>query len=190
MTASAFSMPQCKQYRYDHLAKPNSNRELYRIMWRVIDSLYGGNIACDEPPTELDVVTRLFKIEQDLIEWQKHLPLNMGLRNSQDILAFDRGEDPLIERYRIILTLRYHNIRVLLHRPILVKFLDISQEQPKKSQEPAFSQHLGFNSLRICIQSSEEIISMVYTLVTATAPAGSSQHGILGAWWFSLYYST
>jgi len=109
----------------------------------------------------------------------------MGLRHSKDIPT--NVEDPSrLERFKIILTLRYHNTRILLHRPILVKFLDILGKPTVDKQELSLLQQIGSNSLKNCVESSMEIISIVHMIVKSIGV----QRSLLGAWWFSLYYST
>jgi hypothetical protein len=150
----------------------------------VIDLLYGGNIGCETPVSAFEVVGRLFKLEEQLAQWVRTLPANMGLRNSQDIPS--EGRDPeLLERYRIILTLRYHNLRILVHRIVVVRFLDICGKVDRDEQELTLLQQIGSNSVQICVQSSLEIISIVNNIVHSIG----MRRGFLGAWWFSLYYS-
>ncbi len=154
-------------------------------MWNVIDLSYGGNIGCDKPTSIFDTVARHFQMEQQLVEWERTLPLNLALRRSQDI-PWEEDDGHLLERFRVILTLRYHNSRILLHRPILVKFLDISGKPDSGGQELILLQQIGSNSVQSCVQSSMEIISIVNSIVHSTG----KRRGNLGAWWFSLYYST
>jgi hypothetical protein len=152
-------------------------------MWNVIDMLYSGNIGCDNPASFFDIVTRLFQMEHQLMGWERALPENMGLRNSGDF-PFE-GDDADLERYRVIITLRYHNLRILIHRLVVVRFLDIRGKVDPADQELALLQQIGSNSVQICMRSSLEIISIVHSIVHSTG----MRRGLLGAWWFSLYYS-
>jgi hypothetical protein len=157
--------------------------KLYRLMWLVIDKLYGGNIGCAKPGSLFDVVTQLFQIEHKLMEWDYDLPLHMKQLTVKDIPPEGEKID-LLDRFRVILTLRYHNLRVLLHRPVLVKFLDMTDNPESDTQEVILLKQIGSNSIQICIQSSTEIISIVHSVVCSTG----IRRGFLGAWWFSLYY--
>lgn len=95
--------------------------------------------------------------------------------------------DPVFDRLSVIITLRYLNARILLHRPILSAFLRQrsrfrvdSAAQASEVDDPFFHD-LGERSIKICEQSAMEIVEIVYN--TSNPPA------LLGAWWFSAYYS-
>ncbi|KAF2801274.1 uncharacterized protein BDZ99DRAFT_456469 [Mytilinidion resinicola] len=153
---------------------------LYKVMWNVIDLLYGANIGCGASANVFEVMASLFKMEQQLMAWERSLPANMALRKSQEISS----EEDDTERYRIILTLRYHNLRILIHRLVVVRFLDTCGKADRDEQELALLRQIGSNSVQICVHSSLEIISIVSTIVHSTGV----RQVYLGAWWFSLYY--
>jgi hypothetical protein len=123
-------------------------------------------------------------MENLLAQWVRTLPANMGLRNSREI-PLEGHDAEILEQYKIILTLRYHNLRILVHRLVLVRFLDICGKVDRDEQDLTLLQQIGSNSIQICVQSSMEIISIVNTIVHSTG----IRRGFLGAWWFSLYYS-
>lgn len=149
-------------------------------MWNVVDQLYGANVGCGGPPTLFEVVSCLFKLEQQVMDWERALPASMALWKSQGIPS---EEDDSV-KYRIILTLRYHNLHILIHRLVVVRFLDICGKFDRDEQELELLKQIGSNSLQICIRSSLEIISIVNMVVHLTGVC----RGYLGAWWFSLYY--
>ncbi|KAI9826465.1 MAG: hypothetical protein M1819_007358 [Sarea resinae] len=151
-------------------------------MAKVIDQCYGGNVGCDEPLGIFDSMTRIYQIEQQLNDWVSGLPLNLRPRQSQKIPSED--ETDLSEKARILLTLHYHNLRILLHRPILMKFLDVVGKLDCDSNDLAQLQQIGTSSIGICLSAAMEIISIIKTLVNSDGP----RRGDLGAWWFSLYY--
>jgi hypothetical protein len=151
-------------------------------MWSVITFVYGGNVGCDAPDHVWGAVSHIFKMEQQLMDWERELPPSLCLRKPQDIPV--DSSDPS-EKFRIILTLRYLNLRILLHRSMLERFLDIIGLDDTNPTELALLQQIGANSVDICVRSSMDIIATVSTIVKA----GACLHGILGAWWFTLYYS-
>ncbi|KAH8799845.1 fungal-specific transcription factor domain-containing protein [Xylogone sp. PMI_703] len=170
----------------------NGTITLYRVLSQIIDSLYSNNIACSDNSNAVDTVARVYGIETQLSEWQRGLPPEMKLINEEDITTnrLPPENDPSgklwVElRLRFILTLRYTNIRILLHRPVLVKFLN--EAKNRDGQDSALLQQIGTNSIQIAIRSSKEIICQVHTVIQA-AP-GTKKRGLLGAWWFSLYYT-
>lgn len=160
------------------------DRTLYKVTSNVIDLLYGSNIHCETSDSVFDVVARLFKMEHELAQWVGTLPASMSLRNSKEIPS-DGHDADVLEQYRIIITLRYHNLRILIHRLVVGRFLDICGKVDRDEQELALLQQIGSNSVQICFKSSLEIISIVNTIVHSTG----MRRGFLGAWWFSLYYS-
>ena len=159
-------------------------------MWNVINLCYGDNLGCAQQMSVFDTVSHLFQLEQQLIDWKRRLPSSLTLRQSVDILSISSPLDSIpssLERFPVVLTLRYHNLRILLHRPVLVMFLDITGTSAPAidAQELTLLKQIGSNSIQICVQSSMEIISIVSALVTSTGLRGTW----LGAWWFSLYYT-
>lgn len=152
-------------------------------MCKTIDLLYSGNIACDIPASGFEIVGRLYQMEHQLLEWECTLPAHLSLRQSQDIPPEEKADE--CERFRVLLTLRYHNLRILIHRPVLVKFLEIAGSSTADAQEIMILQQMGSNSVQRCVQSSMEIISIVNLIVHSLG----IRRRFLGAWWFSLYYS-
>jgi len=167
---------------------------LYRILYTIIDQLYGNNIACSFKPSAAETVARVYKIESQLSEWQQGLPPELRLITTADLATeiLPPEDDTAVEAWqnlclRFILTLRYTNIRILLHRPILVKFLEGFDTSPD-NHEMSLLRQVGTNSIQIAIQSAMEIIGLVQSAVRSSSL--SKKRGLLGAWWFSLYYST
>jgi len=159
-------------------------------MWDIIDASYGSNLSCDNDNNAFDTVSHLFKIEQQLVEWKTLLPPPLTLRHAADISVAlpSLGTIPsLLEKFQVILTLRYHNVRILLHRPVLLKFLSLvgRGNLDMDPQEINLLQQLGGNSVLICVQSSTEIIAIIHTIVASPHP----RRMWLGAWWFTLYYA-
>jgi hypothetical protein len=159
-------------------------------MWNIINQLYDGNIGCGPPNTVVDIVTRLFAMEQQLAVWVRQLPPSLDQSNISDLIHSPGSTNTTpsaLDRFRIIIKLRHHNVCILLHRPILVRFLDMIGKSPSLSeaQEASSLQQIGSNSIQICVQSSMDIIAIVRAIV-----GGSNHHrSLLGAWWFSLYYT-
>jgi len=155
-------------------------------MWKTIDLCYGGNLGCEKAPGVLATIPQIFPLEQELLDWERALPIDLKLRQPYDLPPEGTDEDLYrLERFRVILALRYNNIRVLLHRPILVKFLDACGHSKLEGQEGALLLQLGHTSLCTCIQASMDIISVVNSVVHSTG----LRRRILGSYWSSLYYS-
>ncbi|OBT39075.1 hypothetical protein VE00_09907 [Pseudogymnoascus sp. WSF 3629] len=169
----------------------NATITLYMIMWNVIQTAYGGNLGSESNVGVVERITRIFPIEQQLVDWKRRLPPTLALQQAANVAPSPAvmvdSQDFFLEKFRVILTLRHHNLRVLLHRPILVSFLDLAgnnspQDDPETSR---YLEQFGGNSVQICVQSSIEIISLISTIVASTG----LRRTWLGAWWFTLYYT-
>lgn len=95
------------------------------------------------------------------------------------------GTKSFFWKFRVILTLRYLNLRVLLHRPVLVKFIIASRAPDRDPEDLKLLQRIGMNSMAICTMSAMEIINIVFQAVSDP----KWKQGLLGAYWYSLYYS-
>lgn len=97
--------------------------------------------------------------------------------------------DLTVERFNIVLSLRYHNLRILLHRPILEKYLDAHGESniinDSFGPQRNMVQQIGISSIQTCVESAIIIISAVHTVVLANG----WRRDLLGAWNYSLFYS-
>ena len=158
-------------------------------MWLVIDSLYGQNIACEKETSTIEIVGQLYPIEQRLLEWKGSLPPSLWIV-SPSMLSSDIDWLPNLggvgqgQKLSTILTLRYLNLRLLLHRPILVKFFDYQNDMKSYNEEAMLLQQVGTSSIAQCNQLATEIISIVHSAIRVP-----DSRELLGAWWFTLYYS-
>lgn len=189
-------MAQCKRSSLnlqEYLSNHFTLSTLYKILHTVIDLLYGNNIACSTSPNAADTIARVYQIESQLVDWQEQLPLDLKLISlaDLDLTHLPPEDDSMAEqwrriRLRFVLTLRYANVRTLLHRTVLVKFLEGS-EGSQESRDVTLLHGVGTNSIQIAMRSAKEIIRLVHIVVQS--PVQSKRRGLLGAWWFSLYYS-
>ena len=154
-------------------------------MGSIIESCFDGNVGFGESNVVFDNASHVFKMEQELINWKRALPNELTLRSSYEVVSGEH-EATTEEKLKIILTLRYLNLRILLHRTILVKFLRIIDQSTLEIDESelVLQQQIGSSSMQICAHASKEIISIAGSIVVANGP----RRNLLGAWWFSLYY--
>ena len=160
-------------------------------MSHIIDSMYARNIGHEKESLLTEVIAHLFRLEQKLVDWEQTLPPNMTLVSMVDALSMDDTEYTDIvsrtrQRFRKILTLRYLNLRLLLHRPILTRLLDNSRGEDSSPNENVLLKQIGQNSLQICMQSANIIFAIVNQAIGVGA---RPTFNLIGAWWFSLYYS-
>ncbi|KAJ5373434.1 hypothetical protein N7517_005440 [Penicillium concentricum] len=168
----------------------NATIGLYKQLWNILELLYGQNIGCDGPLPVSETVAHIFSLEQHLFSWERSLihPLQLiSLANINDLPhdQMSSNSQYLSLKFQVILTLRYLNLRVLLHRPILVKFITASRSPDRDPQDMRLLQQIGMNSLQICADSAMEIIDIVHRVLSEPG----WKRNLLGAWWFSLYYT-
>jgi hypothetical protein len=155
------------------------------IMGRVLDTLYGSNLDSDTPQDIFKVASDVSLVEHQILEAQRSFPPSLQPVELSDLEQETRPPF-LALRFRLVLTLRYHNLRILTHRPLLQRYLGVLRGQSEDGQQHVSSlDQVGPNSLHICMQSARTIVEL---LAHATKSKGEDK-GLLGAWWFSLYYS-
>lgn len=151
-------------------------------MWTIIDVLYECNIGYPDDGV-LPVASSILQIEHQLLEWQATLGPFSGLITPAEL----RNDDVFSheKRFRVILTLRYHNVRILAHRRMLDLYLSSIERGQSYDAEDSMLRQVGQRSKGICFQSASELIHIVNVLTHSPEP----KRGLLGAWWFTLYYS-
>ncbi|QPC78149.1 hypothetical protein HYE68_008901 [Fusarium pseudograminearum] len=163
----------------------NASIKLYRIMGKVIVSLYGSNLGCEDQASDTSTMTYIIQFEQELTDWQNSLPHRLSLHSANELAQADM-HDSTIERFRIILTLRHLNVQLLLHRPMFIRSLGALLKDPKMPHRNAGSVNSMQASFdRVFVQAAESTIDIIYSVLTRP------DHGrhLIGAWWFTLYYA-
>ncbi|KAL4807917.1 fungal-specific transcription factor domain-containing protein [Aspergillus unguis] len=180
----------------------NGTITLYKQMAFIIDQLYGQNLGCGSPLPVREIVSRVLGIESQLFSWEIALPESMRRVTIQtmrdEIEIADSGQSrnnhepfppslfPL--KFRVILTLRYLHVQILLYRPVLAKFLDITGVSGDRVVEPAEDRLLndiGYSSVKKCVEAAMGIIDIIHELISSL----QWSRNLLGAWWYSLYYT-
>lgn len=162
-------------------------------MYHIIDMCYGQNLGLEEYRTDSEIISLVLKVEEELEQWKLQLgPLHMRVydtpMSSQDLEKMV-AENKSMERFINVLSVRYHNLQILLHRPILEKFLEgcgsSTSARSKNGGERGKVQQLGISSVETCINSAIVVISIVHTIVLSSG----WRRDLLGAWNYSLFYS-
>ncbi|RVX76020.1 hypothetical protein B0A52_00377 [Exophiala mesophila] len=164
--------------------------KLYKIMGKVIERQYNQNLAPEKPQEVLDIITPLASMDNELREWDHELPPEMRTISSTELapilpLLQRDGPPNISKRSQLHLTMRCLNLRLLLHRPVLVKYLETSHSSNVDPTEEAMLSRLGSHSIYVCHRSATEIIKIVSALVQGRGTARK----YLNAWWFTLYYT-
>ena len=137
------------------------------------------------------VVPQIVIIDQKLSDWRKSLPSNLLSRPWEDRISNESvgpQEHTVFSRLSVVTRLRYLNTRILLHRPVLDSVLrkiaasdDAYTDDAETDGESTLSEFAGKSSLSISQSCAVEIIDITHRVSTSKA--------LLGAWWFSVYYS-
>ncbi|CAK7219252.1 hypothetical protein SCUCBS95973_003756 [Sporothrix curviconia] len=175
---------------------------LYNVMYRIIDTCYGQNLGLEDLQSDSDLFSHVVRVEADLEAWKAQLAHNQLSVYDAPMVPKDLegigADEKISARYIVVLSVRYHNLQILLHRPILEKLLETCgggrRAQPSNplsslSTLPSSSSakliQMGLGSVEACIHSAQAIISIVHTIVLADGP----RRDLLGAWNYSLFYT-
>jgi hypothetical protein len=126
------------------------------------------------------MLENVIKLESKLLQWRRDLPLQLKAR-PWDASFVETNHNVIFDRLSIILLLRYLNTRILLHRQVLARFLEQINNGDRNSEEGLFLRQFGYGSFQACLESASEIIFIVHKM--------GKKPSLLGAWWFSTYYS-
>lgn len=105
--------------------------------------------------------------------------------SAEEVESMDR--DSIIHhRFNIVLSVRYNNLRILLHRRRLESFLErFWANESITSHDKRLIQQMDLGSVESCVESATSIISTVHCITRS----GGWRRELLGAWNYSLYYS-
>lgn len=123
-------------------------------------------------------------IEQRLNEWREKLYRQLQRRPWGNDNSTENDSEAIFDKLSTIMTLRYLNIRILLHRPVLSTVLlhrHTSYSDRNLERDPPFSRHVAELSIESCQQSAIDIIDIVYKT--------RGSYLALKTWWFTIYYS-
>jgi hypothetical protein len=121
------------------------------------------------------------KYEHSLMLWKRELPKELQ-RCSWPEIPVDGEEVDIFQRLSLIINLRYLHVRIQLHKPILAKFLDSISPGALPFEENEYLNRFGHSHVEACIDSATQIILIV--------SKAEKRFHLLGAWWFSTFYST
>lgn len=162
----------------------NASITLHRLIGCTISKLYGNNLGWDEEFHERDLLERIVSLEGELQTWHRELPPGLPMVISNELVAPTSLHERIVLRFRTMLTLRVHNLAILIHRPTLSRSLDILTEASGGVQAAEAISSRSRASNDICLGSAEETINIVHAILN---DASLGPHA-LGAWWFTLWY--
>ncbi|EFQ35750.1 fungal specific transcription factor domain-containing protein [Colletotrichum graminicola] len=156
---------------------------LYQIMSGSLRQQYGGNIDNFEPePDDMAPLQASGQFKKQLRLWSTSLPPYLRLCESKSKTLLDNSE---VNRLRVILTLRYHNINILIHRPLLSNTIRHHFGGGQTSVgSPSYLIQLAMGEAHECIRSAQSTIEIVYAILTADQTGNNN----LGVGYYTLYY--
>nr|AMB48850.1 Zn(II)2Cys6 transcription factor [Fusarium camptoceras] len=158
---------------------------LYQIMSGSLKQQYGGNIDNAEP--DLDDMSSLQasgQFRKQLRTWAASLPPNLRLCETKSKMLQENSQ---LNRLRVILTMRYHNINILIHRPLLsstIRHLFGGSGDEISVGNPSYLIQLTMGEAHECIRSAQSTIELIHGIIT-TNQSGNNN---LGVGYYTLYY--
>ncbi|QYT05586.1 Zn(2)-C6 fungal-type domain-containing protein [Trichoderma simmonsii] len=158
--------------------------QLYEILQTIISDLYGSNL---DQSFSLDLsaaFTYIMPKEQRLNQWREKLYRQLQRRPWGNNNSMENDSEAIFDKLSTIMTLRYLNIRILLHRPVLSTVLlhrHTSYSDRNLEKDPPFSRHVAELSIESCQQSAIDIIDIIYET--------RDSYLALKTWWFTIYYT-
>lgn len=158
------------------------NRSLSFIIRDITKRLYYDNVGSPPPLSCAETLTETFNLSYKLSEWHGNVP--RALRPGEGLEKQYTRHQPLeTRRLQVALSFRYSGACILLHRPILQKLWDFNSDST--SLELTLLKGTGFLSLRSCMDTCRDAIQVGTSIVKEI----NRQTNLLGAWWFTTYYS-
>lgn len=156
---------------------------LYEIMGHSLVKQYGANVGRSD--LELDEMSRFQasgELRRLLKKWVMNLPSHLQpcLPGGPEVT-----EQSQANKLRVILTLKYHNVNILIHRPLLstalrYMFGSVTPVTP----QPPYQVQLAMAEAQECVTAAELSIDIVYSILVVDQTADNN----LGVWFFTLYY--
>ncbi|KAH7356200.1 fungal-specific transcription factor domain-containing protein [Pyrenochaeta sp. MPI-SDFR-AT-0127] len=155
--------------------------KLYVILGSVIEKVYENNISNNANITPfLRVLSKVLDVEQNLSTWVHELPpslLPITALELEPLLGYDEST---AFRFRLILTLRYLNVRMLLHRSVLFRLLE-ARTAISTALDQGFMLKASYGSIETCVNTAVETLAII-------SQTTQRQH-IIPIWWYSIYFT-
>ncbi|KAL3470510.1 fungal-specific transcription factor domain-containing protein [Aspergillus californicus] len=151
---------------------------LYLILGDIIEKVYRHNIAGSGALQLPELFENVIKIEGDLRQWRQQLPSNLSVVLGSNLASLSNSRQVHINRFRVILSLRYLNTHSLLHRAVVTRLLATSHSRSMMMAD--FLCNIGGMSINVGLGSAIDTIKMISHL--------AERPDMLPIWWFSIYY--
>ncbi|KAL8389439.1 hypothetical protein RB595_008846 [Gaeumannomyces hyphopodioides] len=164
---------------------------LYQVMGKSLRKQYGSNFqsAGSSHSDDIDLLRASGELRKTLQGWAASLPPHLQLCEPESSILLQNMQ---AHRLRVILALRYHNLGILIHKPLLSATIrrlfnrdggGAARACPSPAPPP-YALQLTMAEAHECIRAAELTIDIVYGIISADSTAKNN----LGAWFFTLYY--
>lgn len=153
-------------------------------MGDALERLYDQNLGLRNCLRMSESLNHISKLRWELAHWQDNLPSYLQIINSQETL----DDVPLTvgtTRLRVLLSLRFLGVRILVLRPILSQFLDLSGITASNEHQSELLRNSGSVLLADLVRTCGDILQISKSILVGSR----KDQNLLGAWWFSCYYS-
>ncbi|KAL6863390.1 hypothetical protein ACO1O0_003642 [Amphichorda felina] len=150
----------------------------------VVDQLYDQNFNHSTTRPVSDTLEQISRLCWKLAQWQDNLPACLRIITSTDTID---SVPPCLEttRFRVLLSLRYLGTRILVLRPTITQFLDLSVTSASDESRSKWLWNSGTVLLTDLVRTCTDVLHTSKNILAASR----KDQNILGAWWFSCYYS-
>ncbi|KXJ88815.1 hypothetical protein Micbo1qcDRAFT_197147 [Microdochium bolleyi] len=159
--------------------------KLYQIMGRSLADQYGSNLDSTEPNLDdIDALKASGELRKALQLWAAGLPPHLQLVEPDSPLL---SQSTLEHRARTILTMRYHNLTILIHKPLLsatLRYLFPPHGVGHFSKPMPYLIQLAIAEAHECVRAAQSTIDMVHAIITNDQSGKNN----LGVWCYTLYY--
>ncbi|KAH2595429.1 hypothetical protein KXW93_001859 [Aspergillus fumigatus] len=163
----------------------NAILSLTHIMGDAVDRLYGQNLEFQTHLPMSETLDRIFGLSWKLAHWQDNLPPTLQIINTTKEALNDVPLTVGTTRFRVLLSLRYLGARILIIRPILRKFLDMGSMTASHEHRSEWLVNSGAGLLAELIRTCRNVLQISKSILLGS----KSDQNLLGAWWFSCFYT-
>lgn len=149
-----------------------------------MDTLYEQNLDHRLQAPMDETVSQISRLCWRLAQWQDSLPAHLKIITSRE--TADIASRTLeTTRLRILLSLRFLGTRILVLRPILSQFLYLTGTTAANEHQLKWFCSSAAVLLSDLVGTCRDVLHISKSILTASR----NDQNILGAWWFSSYYS-
>ncbi|EXJ54849.1 uncharacterized protein A1O5_12915 [Cladophialophora psammophila CBS 110553] len=161
--------------------------KLYALVGLILQTVYQNNIQTKEILPSSKVFQNIMAIEPQLTAWKAELPSHIRLQTRDTMIEATNpavSDAPIDITMSLVLTLRFLHTRMLLHRRMLVCFLQNGRSTADTDGEWNFLMNFGKASVEMCLSAALDILDILKS--NSPSPTKSP---VLTTWWFQIYYA-